>query len=78
MPKKKTPVRGTGNPSEEYLASLYDRVHLRLPKGYLAALKEEAGEDQGDPDRPRLPEWVADAVDNSRKKKGKPPLPRKK
>jgi hypothetical protein len=65
MPKKKKPEpppeRGTGNPSDAYLASLYDRVHLRLPKGYLEKLETLAGEvgEKGI----SLPKWVAARID---------------
>lgn len=73
MAIKKTPQRGAGNPSDEYLDSLYDRVHLRLPKGYADALDEEAKEAGSS-----KPLWVADAIDAARKKKGKSALVRKK
>jgi hypothetical protein len=68
MPKKKKPEpppeRGTGNPSDAYLASLYDRVHLRLPKGYLEKLEtlaKEASEATGK--KVSLPKWVAARID---------------
>lgn len=72
MATKKPPQRGAGNPSDEYLDSLYDRVHLRLPLGYRDALEEEAREAGSS-----KPMWVADAIDVARRKKGKPALVRK-
>ena len=34
MPKKKPepPVRGTGNPSEDYLNASWERVNVRIPR----------------------------------------------
>ncbi len=58
----KTPTKGKrghgDKPSEEYLAALYDRVHLRMPKGYLDrlhAVAEATGE--------TLPKWIVRQIE---------------
>jgi hypothetical protein len=43
MPKKKLPMRPPGNtPGEEYLAALYSRLELKLPKAFATRLRAEA------------------------------------
>jgi hypothetical protein len=43
MPSKKLPMRPPGNtPGEEYLAALYTRLELKLPKAFATRLKAEA------------------------------------
>jgi hypothetical protein len=65
MARKKAPVRGSSNtPSEEYLASKYDRVHIRMPKGFKKRL-EKAAEDR----KESLPQWLVRHVEQDEKEK---------